>query len=485
MKHLLLLSLFILTCSASLLGQTVQMELADPQPFLQGGDTGDMEFADLDGDGDADLIITGSGNMSDGTTHGALTTLYFNDGEGNLTPITDHGIVNLRVSKIALADVDDDNDLDLMVSGSNTSTIPVTKLYLNDGSGNFTEDTGAPFASIEKGYFNFGDVDGDNDLDIIFSGGHAGIDDVVKYVNDGDGNFTLDTTIGVTDISGVLDLSDIDNDNDLDLIIIGQDPSENIITRLYFNDGSGNFTMATDPGFNNIHFGDIATGDTDGDGDLDVLINGSNTTSNFVTEFYTNNGNGTFTQVTDGPFLGLAADGEVSFNDFDNDGDLDAFVIGAADGGLPNIFSHIYENQGANNFILSDEFVGGYLSTHAVADVDGDGLLDLVFGGTTTGSPVRGSFLYKNVSKVLSTNDETLGSGILIYPNPSAGNLNIDLGELSRAQFEIYNLIGQRIYTKTLNTGLNNLQVSLSNGVYLVVITNENKSYSRKLVVRN
>ena len=87
------------------------MELADPQPFLQGGDTGDMEFADLDGDGDADLIITGSGNMSDGTTHGALTTLYFNDGEGNLTPITDHGIVNLRVSKIALADVDDGSNL--------------------------------------------------------------------------------------------------------------------------------------------------------------------------------------------------------------------------------------------------------------------------------------------------------------------------------------------------------------------------------------
>ena len=105
-----------------------------------------------------------------------------------------------------------------VVSGFTGGGIALTKLYTNDGSGSFTEVTASPFTGLTSGYFNFGDLDGDDDMDIVFSGGHTGIDDVVKYTNDGSGSFTLDTTIGVTDISGVLDLSDIDNDNKFSIL---------------------------------------------------------------------------------------------------------------------------------------------------------------------------------------------------------------------------------------------------------------------------
>ena len=485
MRKSILMAALLLGATPNLISQTIQMELAAPQPFLQGTDTGDMEFADLDGDGDMDLIATGSGNMSDGSTHGALTTLYFNDGAGNFTAVNDHGIENIRVSKIALANIDTDEDLDLLISGFTSGGFALTKLYTNDGSGNFTEVTGSPFESLENGYFNFGDIDGDNDQDIVFSGGHSGIEDVVKYINDGNGNFSLDTTMGVTGISGVLDLSDYDNDEDLDLIICGQDSSGNIVTRLYNNDGNGDFTLIADAGLNGVEFGDIAAADTDGDEDLDLVICGSSAAGDFVTEFYRNNGDSTFTQLTDVPFLGLGANGETSFNDFDNDGDVDVFVIGSANGGLPNIYSHIYENLGDNNFVLSDEFVGGYLSTHAVADVDGDSLLDVVIGGTTTGTPVRGSFLYKNVSAVLNTNETALNASVSIYPNPSRGQFNISLTAIPNAQLALYNIAGQLIFKKTLILDTNKLDLNLSNGVYLVVIKIDNQQLTRKLVIRN
>lgn len=465
-----------------LTAQNIQMELLDPQPFLQGSDTGDMEFADLDGDGDMDLISTGSGNMSDGTAHGALTTLYFNDGAGNFTAVNNHGIENIRVSKIALADIDADDDLDLMISGASNGGIPLTKLYSNDGVGNFTEVVSTLFDNLEVGYFNFGDIDGDTDQDIIYSGSDN-LFNVVAFINDGSGDFSLSSNIGVTNIGGVLELFDADGDNDLDILIMGFDQDEEVVTHLYENDGAGSYTMVNDAGFNPLSFGDIAVGDTDGDGDEDVLIAGMRG-SVVASEFYTNNGDGTFTLIEDAPFMDLGFDGETSFNDFDNDGDLDVFIIGSAEGGLPNIFSHIYENLGSNSFVLSDEFIGAYLSTHAVADIDGDALLDVVIGGTTTGSPTRGSFMYKNTT-ILNTNDETISSNISIYPNPSKGNINIDVQSLNQVTFQLYNAIGQRVLSKSLGLGSNNLQLSLSNGVYIVVLDNQGESYRQKLIIQN
>lgn len=485
MRKSILMVALLLGATPNLISQTIQMELAVPQPFLQGTDTGDMEFADLDGDGDMDLVATGSGNMSDGTAHGARTTLYFNDGSGNFTEVTDHGITNIRISKIGLADIDADNDLDLLISGSTSGPIPLTELYTNNGDGNFTKVTGTPFESIENGYFNFGDIDGDNDLDIVFSGGHSGIEDVVKYLNDGNGNFSLDTSMGVTGISGVLDLSDYDNDDDLDLLVCGEDSSGNTSTRLYLNNGSGDYTLVADSGLNNFEFGDIASGDTDGDGDLDLVLSGSDASGNFNAQFFSNDGDGSFTWEADAPIASLGADGETSMHDFDNDGDLDIFLIGSAPGGLPNIFSHIYENLGSNNFILSDEFIGGYLSTHAVADVDGDSLLDVVIGGTTTGSPVRGSFLFKNVSSVLSVIENNLEQTVQIYPNPSNGRFNIQLASAAKAAVEVYTITGQRIMSKSLSETLNPIVLNLANGVYVVVIVTESQRLVRRIVIRN
>ena len=483
MKKNQITTLLLLITFTFTYAQNINMELLDPQPFLQGSDTGDMEFADLDGDGDMDLVSTGSGNMSDGTTHSALTTLNFNDGVGNFTAVSNHGIENIRASKIALADIDGDDDLDLLISGQTHGGSELTKLYANDGNGNFNEIVNPEIENLERGYFNFGDIDGDSDQDIVYSG--SDLLDIIAFINDGSGNYSLDGNIGITGITGVLDLFDADGDDDLDLLIMGIDQNDLDSTRLYINNGTGDFTIASGAGFNPLSLGDIATGDTDGDGDLDVLITGLFEGANVQSAFYTNNGDGTFTLMEDDPFMDLGFDGETSFNDFDNDGDLDVFIIGSAEGGLPNIFSHIYENQGSNNFILSDEFTGAYLSTHAVADIDGDALLDVVIGGTTTGNPVRGSFMYKNTS-LLNTNDETFRTNISFYPNPSDDIINISSNKVQLLKIELYNMTGSLIFKTDLNSDIYSLNIAnYQSGIYLLrVFGQNNDTINTKIVIK-
>ena len=105
--------------------------------------------------------------------------------------------------------------------------------------------------------------------------------------------------------SGHTAFADVDNDNDLDVIIIGTNSSNHQSAELYLNDGIRNFNIANDTPFVGVYLGTIAFADVDNDNDLDVLINGrtrSSGTSVDITNLYTNDGNGNFTLVTGTPF---------------------------------------------------------------------------------------------------------------------------------------------------------------------------------------
>ena len=89
MKKLLTLALsmlFIVTC----IGQSINLELQSPQPTLQDSDVGAMTMADIDNDGDLDLMLTGKNIL--GPT---LSTLYTNDGNGNFTEVTGTPFINV------------------------------------------------------------------------------------------------------------------------------------------------------------------------------------------------------------------------------------------------------------------------------------------------------------------------------------------------------------------------------------------------------
>lgn len=462
------------------LSQPINFELTSPTPQFQDADVGDMEFGDIDNDGDADLIITGKGGP-------VRTTLYRNDGNGNFTEINETVITDVYRSKIGLNDIDGDGDVDLLISGVNSSPVLSTNLYRNDGAGNFSLVANTPFEPTEGGDFEFGDIDSDGDDDLILVGSTGAPEPIAKlYTNDGSGIFSEVMSTPFTAIQfGAIELFDCDNDTDLDVLLAGENAAGNSFTGLYVNDGVGGFSLVPNTAFNHFTSGDIAIGDTDNDGDLDVLLCGNITPLDIETELYVNDGTGTFSRLANTIFSDVSL-GEASFHDFDNDGDLDVFVLGTGEGGLGtnSIIGNVYENQGANTFVYSDSLIGGYFSSHAVADIDGDNDLDLVLGGTTIGSPTRATWMYTNESLISSTDELGEAHAVTLYPNPSNGIVNIKLAEQSKAKINVYTQMGQLVYSDDIQGASSQLKLGLSNGIYLLEITFHNTHISHRLIIR-
>jgi len=244
-----------------------------------------------------------------------------------------------------------------------------------------------------------GDYDADGDLDIYLLG-QAGERNIL-YRNDPD----LDGTRTFTDVTaaaGVEDLglgrvahfADLDGDGRLDLLVANDaDPDGRLPrSRLFRNAGDGTFEDVTrDSGFEPVGYlvGGTSLVDVDGDGDLDVFVTfwtmelgstpsdrqpvgqlpGSN-------RMYRNDGDFQFTDVTDQIGLGGVRRDSFTpiFHDFDGDGDLDLYI--AVDH-REDLFYEQRDGRFVDRSIeAGTDHVGNDMGV-AMADVDGDGLLDM------------------------------------------------------------------------------------------------------------
>jgi hypothetical protein len=257
-------------------------------PFV-GVNDGDVTIVDLDGDGDLDVTISGHS-----TADGRVAEVYKNDGTGGFTKLASSTFLAFKEGDVDFADVDGDGDLDLLATGDDGSDpVESTKLFINDGTGGFTEDATASalFTDLKDSDADFADVDGDGDQDLLINGRFGNSDRVAElYLNDGTGRFTLGASqpfIGGN--AGTVDFFDADNDGDMDVLISGfenNSPSRN--TRLYGNDGNGNFKAQTSETFTGVNNSDIAVGDVNGDGYKDIIITGYS--SKRIAELYVNSG---------------------------------------------------------------------------------------------------------------------------------------------------------------------------------------------------
>jgi hypothetical protein len=387
-------------------------------PTLEGGAT----TGDFDGDTDIDIIIPTRDDRD----------LYFrNNGNGTFTEMGEQvGFTTITDGRSAAAgDIDNDGDLDVYITAH---AEPGHYLYINNGSGFFTEEAGPRGAAILGGLRHgrgvaFGDYDKDGYLDLFIAewlepwaalGTTGPVGRLLRNRGALQPGYFDDVTItaGVVQNSisgrraGVFPhtprFTDLDRDGWPDLVI-ASDFSE---SRLYWNNGDGTFTDGTESsgfGTGRTEMG-MDTADINGDGMLDIV-----TTSVFLDQnadgiadnqldgnrLYLNNGDRTFTDGTEAAGIrnGYWGWGVVAL-DYDNDSDLDLFQAnGFVEAACPpcedefpenvdwvELYSHdptlLFENDGNSTFtevavasgIVSNEFSVGVIAFDYDADGDQD-----------------------------------------------------------------------------------------------------------------
>lgn len=369
--------------------------------------SGAMAFADVDGDGDQDVLITGDNSLGANTL---VAELYTNDGTGEYTKVAGTPFDAVKESTVAFADVNGDGDLDVLITGQNSSSVQTAKLYQNNGSGVFSEVSGTPFEGVLWGSTSFSDIDGDGDQDVIITGRNSVFQIITKlYTNNGSGVFTV---VAGTPFEGVRlgssTFEDVDDDGDSDLLITGLNSSGVNTAKLYTNNGSGIFTEVSGTSFTGVSGSSAAFEDVDGDGDPDLLIIGGNSFER-VAKLYINDGAGVFMERSGTPFEGVSSNNGIAFADVDSDGNQDVLLTGL---NISNQGStKLYSNDGSGFFTLVDgvpfENTQGFAN---FSDVDNDGDPDLLLTGLND-SNERIAKLYSNNGRIGFTEVSTAITG--------------------------------------------------------------------------
>ena len=294
-----------------------------------------LQSEDLNGDGFADVIVV--------CRDIGKIVYYKNDQQGNFSnqiiitsDLTD-------INPIALADIDGDSDIDI-ISGS--AFDKQLFYFKNDGSGNFGEAIvfeDKRNVLDQVGYVkSVGDVDQDGDIDLLVSTGFGDAgNDLLYYKNNGWGNFGNEIII-TEQAWGPLNtyFDDIDLDGDLDLIYSTWADNE---IAYYRNDGHGNFNEYEEVLNPYSLSSEILTTDIDNDGDVDILCYRRYRGDSIA--FLINNGHGDFDSVIMLPNL-VRIKGDLEVVDINEDG-LKDIVFTSEGVGYPSYF---LENNGNGKF---------------------------------------------------------------------------------------------------------------------------------------
>jgi hypothetical protein len=315
-------------------------------------------WGDCDGDGRLDLYLSvggGGENPREGFEPHA-NHLFQAQADGSFRDVArDAGVdaTGARGRAVAWADVDGDADLDLLLGHAERPGYG-DRLFRNEGGCRFS-DASEGAGDLTRSYLRFGtawsDYDADGDMDLFGA--------------EGPGHWNDDTPR---------------------------------VGRLLRNDG-GIFADVTEAsGLERESANGMAWGDYDGDGAIDLFVARghhyeSDTPERMRNRLYRNLGHGRFEEVAERAGVAGCRNGEDAvWADFDNDGDLDLYVVNGRtrQGEQPNF---LYQNLGGGRFRERAAEVGatgvdwGLTGSVAAGDLDGDGFVDLAIGHglSTTG----------------------------------------------------------------------------------------------------
>jgi hypothetical protein len=363
--HYLPLPAFLLSVLLPLVGQAAPW-VEDKTFFTENAQLGSsmVDAADLDDDGYVDLVFANGLGSEKGTDASDLKQQAFHNDAGVSTTDISEKVFGFGVSyngrAVKLRDVDGDDDIDIVLG---TTWKSQSQLLINDGLGNFTNETASHLPQINAsiGDVELGDIDGDGDLDMLLA--DWGANDVVNAPDAGGvtqvwtqmgvntGMFEDATLAKMQNVSirwaWDIELVDVNNDYTLDLVV-SCFACDNKSVYLFANDGDGNFSDVTlnikGQGLQSL---DVETVDLNGDTFLDIVslhdgVGGRN-------RVLLNDKMGGFSDFTDQVWGKLenpaSYDHMAAVLDYDSNG-LPDLVVGALQPGASKYPDRLMQNTG-------------------------------------------------------------------------------------------------------------------------------------------
>ena len=332
-------------------------------------------WGDFDNDGFQDLIVA--------NTDSSGVFLFRNNENGDFSDVTmGSGISNTPTRSVAWADYNNDGQLDLVVGTIMGGDPPI--LYKNLGGGFFQDvfdEAGITRVNGIVGHAIWTDYDIDGFVD-LFQANETTVVSSFLYHNERDGTF-----MEVSQASGLGDFHntnsavwfDFNNDGFPDLFLANRG-----LNTLYLNNRDRTFKDITDdagvggdPDWNSVA---ACIGDFNGDAFFDLYVVNIFSTTPVRNALYMNNGDETFTDVTEETETGDIGDGRTcAWVDFDGDGRIDLFTTNHANP------SRLFRNLGNGRFVDVADQVGLDLPSDVFAatwgDYNNDGFMDVFLNG--------------------------------------------------------------------------------------------------------
>jgi hypothetical protein len=352
--------------------------------------------ADLDNDGLPDFAV---GNLSDDTNVG-VTVFLSNFGNKTLDLGVNYGSGG-SLEFVALSDVDGDGHSDLIASSLDGSL----QVFLGNGDGTFASSpvTVTVTNTAGLGQLVVGKFDAGNQPDIAVLDSVGNVWVLLNTTTTvGSPTFASPVPHALTTTGWEIAASDLRASGHLDLVIT---QAQSTAVSVLFGDGTGGFTPQSDFDLGSMYPGGMTVAQLNPSGHPDLIVTIDDSNAGMGIAVATGNGDGTFGSPISYPATsaitgsGNSFPAEVRVADLNGDGNLDLVFTNAGSGTVGVLYGTGQWGVGQSPFYAPVEFFANdYPPALLLADVNGDGALDAVIG----------SFNYSGVTTLLNTGADSV-----------------------------------------------------------------------------